>query len=44
MKDNTIIPLDLIEGGYVRYENINGQIFVHITDEIFDKIFNEALQ
>lgn len=42
MKDQTEVALDLIEGGYIRYEHMSGAVFVHMEDEIFDRIFAEA--
>lgn len=44
MKDGTTVELRLFENGYVGYQGMHGQIFVHITDDIFNQIFSAALQ
>ncbi len=41
MKDGTIVNIDLIEGGYVKYNGLY-DIVIKLETETFDKIFNEA--
>ena len=42
MADGTTVGLRLFEGGYVAYEYMYDRVFVHMTDDIFNVIFNAS--